>query len=61
MFTAIMILLLILIVAFAALLVTTGLTILYYAVPVLMVLGCVTIAIKMIKSWFKTDKKKDEA
>jgi heme O synthase-like polyprenyltransferase len=61
MFTAIMILLLILIVAFVALLVTTGLTILYYAVPVLVVLGCVTLAIKMIKSWFKTDKKKDEA
>lgn len=61
MFTAIMILLLILIVAFVALLVTTGLTILYYAVPVLLVLGCVTLAIKMIKSWFKTDKKKDEA
>ena len=60
MFTAIMILLLILIVAFVALLVTTGLTILYYAVPVLLVLGCVTLAIKMIKSWFKTDKK-DEA
>lgn len=61
MFTAIMILLLILIVAFAALLVTTGLTILYYAVPILLVLGCITIAIKMIKSWFKTDEKKDEA
>ncbi len=56
MFTAIMIILLILIVAFVALLVTTGLTILYYAVPVLLVLGCISIAIKMIKGWFKTDK-----
>ena len=61
MFTITMIILLILIIAFVALLVTTGLTILYYAVPTLMVIGCVTLAIKMIKSWFKTDKKKDEA
>ena len=57
MFTVIMILLLILIVAFVALLVTTGLTILYYAVPILLVLACISIAIKMIKGWFKTDKK----
>ena len=57
MLTVIFILVILLLVAFVALLVTTGLTILYYAVPVLLILGCISIAIKMIKSWFKSDKK----
>lgn len=57
MLTVIFICIILLLVALVALLVTTGLTILYYAVPVLLILGCISIAIKMIKSWFKSDKK----
>lgn len=57
MLTVIFICVILLLVALVALLVTTGLTILYYAVPVLLILGCISIAIKMIKSWFKSDKK----
>ena len=57
MLTVIFILVILLLVAFVALLVTTGLTILYYAVPVLLILGCISIASKMIKGWFKSDKK----
>lgn len=57
MLTVIFICVILLLVALVALLVTTGLTILYYAVPVLLILGCISIAIKMIKGWFKSDKK----
>lgn len=57
MLTVIFICVILLLVALVALIVTTGLTILYYAVPVLLILGCISIAIKMIKSWFKSDKK----
>ena len=57
MLTVIFILIILLLVALVTLLVTTGLTILYYAVPALLILGCISIAIRMIKGWFKSDKK----
>ena len=57
MLTAILICVIFLLVALVALIVTTGLTIIYYAVPVLLILFFISIAIKMIKSWFKSDKK----